>query len=879
MFGESDILDLSGEWSYETDLRNKGIVNKFYNKDLKNKGFSIPGSTCDNGIGKQYLSKTKEEDLRCLRERYEYIGPFWIQRKIYIPPSFCGKNLTMVMERVNMTSMLWIDGKQVGRKVVSLSVPHRYNITDSVSVGIHTITIRLDNTDIYNIQQFSSGYSRDTQGMWCGIIGKVFIEAKEKAYVKSLSVFFKEDKSIKIKTTVYSPSLEPNTFKNAVITLNITDKNGTKLQPKEYRLKIRNSCEIFYLDYEFSNKIYYWDEFEPNLYKIEAELLYDNKYQSSFVSDFGIRSIYTVKNRLFINNKPVSLRGTLDCGIYPITGYPPTSESAWENVFKTIKNYGLNHIRFHCWCPPKAAFEAADKIGIYIMAEMPAWINHDISPIEFGEDTAHQIFYLHEAMSILSEYGNHPSFIMFSNGNELLGNFEVLENITTQLKAIDNRRLYTLTSNFERNITPADDFICAVAAAGKRIRMQVFYDIISEHTKMNYQQAIDQTPVPVISFEIGQYCIYPDVDSVNDYTGNMVPINFQAIKADMINRKIYHKLRKYVYASGVFACLLYKEEIECALRTKNMGGFQILGLTDYTGQGTATVGLLDVFWKSKGIIPADKFRMFCSDFVPLLKANRIFYNTENFEAEFDVYDFTKAQCKDYSFLIKIYDKETCIYENITNDKNISIPLDFINKPSMLRVELEVNNHINSWTIFVYPDYNLKCNIPILKGTSKKLKELIEKGGKAIVIGDRLKKPIPGQFRPAFWSPVFFKTDRSCGFFCDSKHPVFEEFPTESTANFQWKEPVNNCINADISNLPDNFKTIIENVPNFWDNTPASPMFECRAGEAEIFFCGFDLHGDDKSSKQLRNSIFKYVNSKNFNPDQTIKPETFLKMFK
>ena len=76
-----------------------------------------------------------------------------------------------------------------------------------------------------------------------------------------------------------------------------------------------------------------------------------------------MREFKVKDSRFEINGRPIFLRGTLECAIFPRTGYPSTSTKEWTRIFSTIKAHGLNHVRFHSWCPPEAAFIAADKVG------------------------------------------------------------------------------------------------------------------------------------------------------------------------------------------------------------------------------------------------------------------------------------------------------------------------------------------------------------------------------------------------------------------------------------------------------------------------------------------------------------------------------------
>lgn len=873
-------MDLSGVWRYETDLDDIGIAEKFFERSLAHDNFSLPGDACSNKIGKKFVpfEKLEYETMRTLRPAYEYIGPLWLQREFTLPVSWENKFITLFLERVNIASDLWIDGVKIDRQIIEITTPHIYNLTGRLKSGAHTITLRIDNSNLLNIDGMASGYSVDTQSIWNGIIGKIELRCEEIFHMSNIQLFPSE-KSVKVKLTANSDCEKPTDRRDASFEIYAVSPDGVKQKPKKYKSVLYNKKQIVYFEYPIK-KPQYWSEFDPAIYTLNLSMSCEGFTDEKRIS-FGMRTVGTSGSDFIINGNKTALRGTLDCGIYPRTGYPPTDLETWLKTFRTIKDYGLNHVRFHAWCPPDAAFTAADMTGIYVLAEMPLWLNTDVCALSTGDDPIHKTYYHSEAMNISEHFGNHPSFIMFSNGNELLGDFEMLENLTTQIKALDNRRLYTLTSNFDRPVTPADDYFSAFEAAGHRVRVQVFHDVVSEHTRLSYDDAVKDIDIPVVSFEVGQYCVYPNVDSISDYTGNMLPANFAFIKDEMTRKNVYHMLNEYVTASGHFAALMYKEDIEASLRTHHMGGFELLGLCDYTGQGTATIGLLDVFWNSKNIITPEKFREFCSSVVPLLKTDRIFSNKSKIKADFDLYDYGENKISFPEYTLTLYIASEKVYEIKTRKKSVSIPLDFITKPSMIRAELEAEGHKNSWNIFVYTDNETECSIPVTDGLDENFDYITKNGGKAVVFmsADNLSHPIEGLFKPAFWSPAHFPSDRACGLICDSHNRIFDSFPTGRWADFQWKHPIDNSISADVSSLPADFKYIIEPVPNFYDNTRRSPLFEARVGKADILFCGFNLEADYITVKALRKSIFDYVNSDKFKPEQELSIDELKKLFK
>ena len=872
-------LDLSGNWNYITDISDMGIQEKYYelqfsNEEKSKDGFILPGSACDNqiGIAQEYYAKFSKEAVRAPRERYEYIAPIWLQREVEIPAEYEDKYIILYLERVNIASTLWVDGKQIDRRNIELSVPHIYNLTGKLNAGKHTFTLCIDNRNLLNIADMASGYSIDTQGYWNGVIGKIELRCREIFNIDDIQIF-PDDTGIDIRLVQCSDVYSPVERRNVTIKLTVITPDKERLETKIFKCKLYNSKQVEYFRYDIENAKL-WNEYTPHMYTLCAECIYDEngKYaRDEVIVDFGMRTIRSENKQILLNNHPISLRGTIDCAIYPITGYPPMKVEEWRKNFSTIKSYGLNHVRFHAWCPPEAAFKAADELGLYLSVEMPLWLNKDICEVEFGDDSIHRQYFVNEAMNIAKTYGNHPSFVMFSNGNENMGDFSLLEDITKQIKAWDNRHIYTLTSNFDHPVLPCEDYLCAFEAGGHRIRIQDIHDIIAESTCYSYDEAVADVKVPVISFEVGQYCVFPDVDIVERYTGNMMAVNFDAIRKHMISKGVYHRLSDYIQASGDLALKLYKEDIECALRTRNFGGFELLSLCDYTGQSTATVGMLDVMLESKNIITPEQFRCFCNDVVPLLKARRIYRNTEILHAEFDLYDCRLCRQSSPVYELKLYKVtndgvKNLYFEVKTTDNFVDIELKDIDKTTLLIAELSVENYTNSWRLYVFAEDDNDAIIEntdiIIIDSKEELENIAKTGGKAIVTSQAFENTIDGGFIPVFWSPVHFPTPKPCGAIIDATHDIFNDFPTQKYPDYQWKSLFDSSKGVDISQF-DDLHPIIEIVPNFVECTQVSPLFEMKYGNADILYCGFDLTQNLTEVQHLKKSIYKYINSKLF----------------
>ncbi len=117
---------------------------------------------------------------------------------------------------------------------------------------------------------------------------------------------------------------------------------------------------------------------------------------------------------------------------------------------------------------------------------------------------------------------------------------------------------------------------------------------------------------PRVTHEMGQWCAFPDFKEISQYTGAYKARNFEIFSDLLRDNGMASQAEKFLHASGKLQTLAYKYDLERNLRTKDYAGFQLLGLNDYSGQGTALVGVLNVHWKEKGYCDAKDWTEFCS---------------------------------------------------------------------------------------------------------------------------------------------------------------------------------------------------------------------------------------------------------------------------
>jgi hypothetical protein len=883
-------ISLQGEWLYRLDPQDQGIKNQWFNENFTGGILRLPGTLCENGIGKalDLDYEMTPSTVRSFRAKYEYIGACWYQKKIEIPKAWTNKRIHLFMERAIFKSEVWIDDKYIGN-MSSLVGAHEYDLTDAVtSVGEHTLTIMIDNRDSFYLSTYGHSYTNETQTIWNGIVGEISLIAKETVYMDEIMVFTDEDsKNIRIKGVFKNYSKEDV---SGHILFSIKKHSESEIIAEstvDYTIEEGESDFEYILN--INKEITRWNEFTPALYNLSICLNLNYKHAAlSETSEviFGFRNVKVQDRKILLNNKKVYLRGNLECCIHPLTGYPPCDVEYWRNIFNTVKAYGMNHIRFHSNCPPEAAFTAADQVGIYLQIEGPAWLDNWF--MELGSHDEHYEFLPLEAERIIKRYSNHPSFCIFCNGNEFRGDFKLLQDIISMLRKIRPDIVYTLTANYDRELDDEDDIFISVEADKNGMRGNGFRKQMAETISTDYSAAVSSRNIPLIAHEGGQYCVYPNIQEIPDYTGNLFPMNFEVIKKELENKNMVHMIDKLVMASGNFAARLYKEEIEAYMRTIDFGGFQLLGIQDFPGQCTATVGLLDSFWKSKNIVSNTWFKEFCNAVVPLVKMDkRIFNNNGLINAEVMVDQFTFEDILNANINWQItYNEDEILAQGSFENINLKagsqatvgyikdIKLDSINEPVQLKLSLAIENteYHNSWDLWVFPDIeavniNSKIedyDIKIVHEWNETVQEMLNNGSKVLMLPKKecfINRPTyEGAFYPVFWSPVFFESKTSCGIYCND-HKALRYFPTDSFSNYQWFNLLQYSFNFDIDHLEEDFTPIIEVIPNYYYNHRLTNLLEARVSNGILLICTLQLDamGDKNETKWFKYSLVEYLN--------------------
>ncbi|MBC7889415.1 MAG: beta-galactosidase [Ferruginibacter sp.] len=917
-------INLSGTWRFQQDSLDTGIVEKWFSIKLKD-AVHLPGSMTTNAKGNdivfntpwtgsifdssyffkpQYARYRQPGNIKVpfwLQPVKYYKGAAWYQKTITIPPSWDNKHLELFIERSHWETTVWIDDKEVGMKN-SLGTAQIFDLKKYLQPGIHQLTIRVDNRvkDI-NVGENSHSISDHTQTNWNGMIGKLFISARPLIYIDNVQLFPDiKNKWVKVKMLIKNTT---GVAANSTIQLSVRSKKGPAEKQKFITGKITIVGDSYFYEviYPMGEKPLLWDEFHPNIYAMSIKLNTANNIDFTTII-FGMREFGVKGTQFTINGKNTFLRGTLECAIFPRTGYPPTDLNSWLRIFKIARSYGLNHLRFHSWCPPEAAFQAADRTGFYLQIECSSWANWGTG---LGEGAPVDKYIYDESEAIVKAYGNHPSFCMLTYGNEPSGkgNIKYLTAFTNYWKEKDSRRLYTTGSGWPA--VPDNDYN-VVSEPRIQLWKAGLKSIINSQapcTNYDWSDTIVKWKIPTVSHEIGQWCVYPDFKEIKKYTGILKAKNFEIFQSALRENGMERLADSFLLSSGKLQALCYKADIEAALRTPGFGGFQLLSLYDFPGQGTALVGILNAFWEDKGYITSKEYRMFCNSTVPLVRLPKMIYlNNERLIVPVEIAHFGEELFNDVKPKWELSDASgNILFRGELPKTNIPLGNAFqlgvinqdlisIKKPSQLALSVSVNGFINSWDIFVYPAALPKenNNILVTQYLDTKSLDVLNSGGKVLLTLKKgvLKKEFGGDIETGF-SSIFWNTSwtngqapHTLGILCNPKHPALKEFPTQYFSNWQWWDAMSHSNSIIMDSVSKNLQPIVRIIDDWVTARPLGLLFECKAGKGKLLVSGIDLiSNNDKraEARQLKYSLEKYMSSGSFNPAVTIDVDTIRRM--
>ncbi|MCB0071485.1 MAG: glycoside hydrolase [Caldilineaceae bacterium] len=921
-------INLSGEWRFELDRDDRGTDERWYARDLTG-ALQLPGSLQAQGRGDdvtletpwvgnivdrslfddpRYAPYRDPDNIKYpswLQPEKHYAGVAWYQRDIDVPPDWQGQRVTLSLERPHWETTVWLDNQCLGSND-SLATPHVYELGTDIAPGSHRLTVRVDNRMIVNVGVNAHSVSDHTQTNWNGIVGRLELRAGSPVWMRRVQAFPNvAARAVTLKIDFASLLRVPGQG-TVTVTPRLTNVDATHTPPpvrQEFTfaalggladLDLSTSGGHLDVEIPLGDDAHLWDEFHPALYALDIDFavtIDGHTHGDQQTISVGLREMGVLGTQLAINDRPLFVRGTLECAIFPLTGYPPTDVDAWKRIVGICKAHGLNQIRFHSWCPPEAAFVAADELGFYYQVECPAWANQGAA---LGEGRPLDQWLYREADRILNTYGNHPSFVMMAYGNEPAGRIDDFLSLwVTHWRMRDPRRVYTSGAGWPA--LPQNDYHNIpeprVQRWGEGINSRI--NGLPPETRTDYADYVARLQKPIVSHEIGQWCVYPNFAEMAKYTGVLKPKNFEIFRDFLEANHMGDQAHHFLLASGKLQALCYKEDIESALRTPGFAGFQLLDLHDFPGQGTALVGVLDPFWDEKGYITAAEFARFCSPVVPLALLDKRYWTTdETFTADVRIAQFRGETLHNVRVDWRLVTADGAVAAQgelplgdlpVGNDNHcgpITAPLADVAPAQKLTLVIGVTadnapRAENDWDLWLFApamDVTAPDDVLIISTLDESARAHLTGGGTVLWLPDPATVHAPSTigFSSVFWNTAWTRgqAPHTLGILCDPGHPVFADFPTEGHSNWQWWELIHGSAAMVLDDLSPSLRPLVQPIDTWFEARRLGLLVEARVGGGKLAVCSMDLKTDlDQRpvARQFRASLLAYLTGPEFEP--------------
>jgi hypothetical protein len=927
-------IPLAGTWRFELDRGDMGMGKNWASRTLPGT-VRLPGSLPGQGIGDPVTVQTKwtggivdrsfftspeyakyrqPGNVKVpfwLQPETYYAGPAWYQRDIVIPAGWQDRRVVLSLERPHWETRVWVDGRPQG-VCNALGTPHEHDL-GRLPPGKHVLTIRVDNRMVVDVGENSHSVSDHMQGNWNGIVGRIELRATPLVWIDDVQVYPNVAKRSALLKVCIGNATGAGGNGTLVVTgtgsghgdcPSFRSENGTvplgHVQTPVTWDRHGGACE---LEAPLGAEAKLWDEFSPVLQTLTVSL-----GESRREVKFGLHEFTARGTQFAINGRPMFIRGTLDCCCYPRTGHPPADVAEWKRIIGVIKAHGLNAIRFHSWCPPEAAFTAADELGCYLHVEASSWANQSTT---LGDGKPVDKWLYEETDRILKHYGNHPSFVLMPSGNEPGGKHYSawLARWVGHYKARDPRRLFTSGAGWPE--LPENQWHSSptprVQGWGQGLKSRI--NALPPETASDYREFIGKHRVPVVSHEIGQWCVYPNFDEVAKYTGYLKPRNFDIFRDRLAEHRLLDQARQFFIASGKLQALCYKEDIESALRTPGMAGFELLELNDFPGQGTALVGVLDPFWEEKGYITPAAFRRFSNSTVVLARLpKRVFTSDETLTARLEVAHFGPKPLENVVTTWRLVPDggiaavaegklpaQSVPVGNGTPLGTISLELEgLLAAPARYKlvVGFEGMPCENDWDVWVYParaEARPAADVKIVDRLDNAALAALRSGGKVFLaakparVRNAKQAPVILGFSSIFWNTAWTgrQPPTTLGILCDPAHPALASFPTDFHSNWQWWYVITRAKPMILDDLPPKLKPVVQVIDDWFTARRLGLVFEAKVGGGRLLVTSIDLSGDlsaNPVARQLRQSLLRYMSSDKFQPAVEADPAAVKRLF-
>jgi len=405
-YADGTVLDLSGEWTFakggyaadRSQFFRRRQLEKTWPDAIK---IRVPGNWETQGVGAPVAAQENRtyDGYRRLPLKHYFNGNGWYRRTVRVPADRPGKRIWLKSGGVGSQGWFWIDGKPVAH-VFDYCATRKYEVTDLVTPGKDCEII----AEVTNAGPSKHGY-RDSCCIWGGITRGLELEATPQTFIDDAWVRGDFDaRTAEVMVEVRRAKCEVPSAKGEGLTVRAA------IGGMVAEVQVSSSTSTYNLNLSLPD-FRPWSPESPNLYTAKVELVTaDGKVLQTRFERFGVRKLEIRGKEIFLNNHPFYWRGVGFHEIDPINGLHPADRAYYRDRIGKIRACGFNAVRLHTRCEWPEFFEVADELGLLVQPELPYYGDFPVARAPFEP--------LADAEELYLNYRRHPSFAVYSGGNE-----------------------------------------------------------------------------------------------------------------------------------------------------------------------------------------------------------------------------------------------------------------------------------------------------------------------------------------------------------------------------------------------------------------------------------------------------------------------------
>jgi len=379
--------DQTVEWQFMcTEGRNSGQQTTI----------PVPSNWELQGFGKYNYGQDKDTVRGREKGLYNY--------KFVVPAEWKNKQTEIVFEGSMTDTEVKINGKSAGPVHRGAFYRFKYDISKLLKYGTEnllevTVAKHSSNNSVNRAERFADFW------VFGGIFRPVYLESKPVQNIIRTAIDAKADGS-------FTADIYLKNVKTGIVTAQITTLKGENVGSPVSVDVIKSSGKV-----QVSGKlngIKTWTPEDPNLYYITYTLNINGKTVHQSGNRFGFRTV-EVKPRdgIYVNGVKIKFKGVCHHTFFPTTGRTSSKTMSIEDV-KLMKDMNMNAVRTSHYPPDEHFIDACDSLGLFVLDELTGW--HDAYDTEIGTQLVQEM---------LARDVNHPSVVIWDNGNEGGHNYEL----------------------------------------------------------------------------------------------------------------------------------------------------------------------------------------------------------------------------------------------------------------------------------------------------------------------------------------------------------------------------------------------------------------------------------------------------------------------